>query len=229
MNSKKVPEKAVHKSKYLAAFSFTTLIFVLGILLGNHFSAVKIDQITDLQGELNVKVAGTELRNMLLVEHPCESFDSTLTEELFDVGTKLDYMESQLGKQNKKVLSLKERYSLLEIRHWLLLKKAKKQCDLDLDLVLYFYSNLGDCHDCEQQGYVLSTLHKKYPKLNIYSFDINIDNPALNTVKRIFKIDSAPALVVNEELLEGVRSKNVLEEKLFVNETSSTNKTTIAS
>ena len=134
-------------------------------------------------------------------------------------------MEGQLGKNNPRVLSLKEYYSLLEIRHWLLLRLAKDRCGTGYDLVLYFYSNLGDCDTCEQQGSVLSTLHKKYPRLNIYSFDINIPNPALQTVKSIFGITQAPTLVVNSKVIDGFRNKNQLEELLFGNQTKTQTKT----
>ena len=200
---------------YIAAFAITTLVFIVGILIGNQFTATKLNQIEGLQQELNARTIGAELQTLLLTQFPCTSFNSTLTEELFDVGTKLDYMENQLGKNNKEVLSLKEYYSLLEIRHWLLLRLAKERCGTDYNLVLYFYSNLGDCPDCDQQGSVLSTLHKKYPGVNIYSFDINLPNPALQTVKRIFGVKQAPTTIANTKVMQGIRDKNELEAVLF--------------
>ena len=210
-------EKVFQKSNYLAAFALTLLVFGAGILLGNHFSSSKLNQIEGLQQELNAQTLGAELQTLLLTEFPCSSFNSTLTEELFDVGSKLDYMEGRLGKTNKEVLTLKEYYSLLEIRHWLLLKLAKDRCGTEYNLVLYFYSNLGNCDVCEQQGYVLSTLHKKYPHLNIYSFDATIRNPALQTVKTIFGIRSVPTLVINGQVLTGFKNKNEIENLLFKN------------
>ncbi len=214
-------EKVFQKSNYLAAFAITTLIFILGVLLGNYFSAQKLSEIQGLEQELHVQTLGAELQTMLLTEFPCSSFNSTLTQELFDVGSKLDYMESQLGKNNQEVLTLKEYYSLLEIRHWLLLKLAKERCGTAYDLVLYFYSNLGDCDTCEQQGHVLSTLHKKYPSLSIYSFDVNLANPALGTIQSIFNIKTVPVLVVNNQMLKGFKDKNEVEHLLFTNITAS--------
>lgn len=208
-------EKVFQKSNYLAALALTLLVFGTGIFLGNHFSASKLDQIEGLQQELNSQTLGAELQTLLLTEFPCSSFNSTITDELFDVGSKLDYMEGQMGKTNTEVLTLKEYYSLLEIRHWLLLKLAKERCGTEYNLILYFYSNLGDCDTCEQQGYVLSTLHKKYPRLNIYSFDANIRNPALQTVKTIFGVRGVPTLVINHQALAGFKNKNEIEALLF--------------
>lgn len=203
-------------SKYLAAFAITTLIFVFGVLAGNMVSEKKLVSITDLQQDIQIKTAGTELQYLLLAEHPCESVNSsTLTSQLFEIGSKLDFMEGQLGKKNKDVLSLKEYYSLLEIKHWLLTRKADQVCKQDNNWVLYFYSNLGDCGDCEQQGVVLSTLHKKFGNINIYSFDFNIDNPAIDAIKEIYKVTSVPTIVINNKAYPGFKDKEGVEEELF--------------
>ncbi len=198
---------ASHLSKYVAAFAITTLIFIVGIIVGNYISSQKLSTIDALQRDLTQKTISSELQYLLMSEHPCESVDaSELTQELFDIGSKLDFMENQLGKTNADVISLKAYYSLLEIRHWLFLKKAKKECGVDADLIVYFYSNEGDCPECQQQGYVLSTIHRNYPSVNIYSFDINIDDPAVVTLRRIHGIYDAPTLVINDEVLQGSRT-----------------------
>lgn len=206
-----VHRRQFQTSKYVAAFAMTTLIFVIGMFIGNYISEEKLSAIDDLQQELAKKTISSELQYLLVAEHPCESINSSqLTKELFDIGSKLDFMESKLGKKNEDVIKLKEYYSLLEIRHWLFLKKAKSECILDYDLVLYFYSNIGDCDDCEQQGFVLSALHKEYPNLNTYSFDINIDDPALRAVKEIYHVKKAPTLVINNQTLDGFFDKATL-------------------
>ena len=211
-------------SKYVAAFAITVLIFVLGVIAGNAISEGKLVAITDLQNDIQIKTAGTELQYLLLSEHPCESVNATsLTEQLFEIGSKLDFMESSLGKDNKDVLSMKEYYSLLEIKHWLLTKKANVECKQDNHWILYFYSNLGDCNDCEQQGVVLSTLHKKYGKINIYSFDYNIDNPAIDAVKEIYQVKNVPTIVINNKAFPGFKDKEGVEEELFGNVTSADN------
>jgi len=206
----------IQTSKYLAAFAMTTLIFVIGFIIGGMISDKKLSDIEELEQELTKDTISSELQFILLTEHPCESLQGDqLTKELFDIGTKLDFMESKLGKKNKDVIKLKEYYSLLEIRHWLLMKRANEECNASYDLILYFYSNQGDCDDCEQQGYVLSTIHKKYPAVNIYSFDFNIDDPAVGAMKSIYGITSAPNLVINGKTEEGFRDKEFIETELI--------------
>ena len=80
--------------------------------------------------------------------------------------------------------------------------------------VLFFYSNKGDCPKCEQQGFVLTNFKRTYKDVRIYHFDINIDNPALNTIKDLYKIKYAPAIVFREDTYHGFMTKTVLENLL---------------
>lgn len=193
----------IMKSHYLAAFAIATLVFVGGILIGNFFSQEKLNKINQLEQDIKMDTMGTELQYMLLSENPCTGFDyATFSKELFNMGARLEYMESQLGVNDPRVLELKEYYMLLEIRHWLFLKKVSEECNYGYDLILYFYSNKGDCTDCDKQAYVLNYLHNKY-LMNIYSFDVNIDNPLTYTLKSMYNLTSVPSLVINGEPISG--------------------------
>lgn len=208
--------RRLRPSAYIAAFALTTLIFIAGILLGSHFSAEKLNDINVLAQELQMNTMGTELQYEILLQNPCDLIESSqLTEELFSIGERLGYMESSLGSKDLNVLNLKEYYHLLEIRHWLFVKKTIEECGLEKNTILYFYSNAGDCNKCEEQGNVLVYMHRKYPELNIYSFDINIDNPALNTVKDMFSVAETPSLVIDGETYIGFMDAAALKEVIF--------------
>ncbi|MBI2147246.1 thioredoxin family protein [Candidatus Woesearchaeota archaeon] len=203
-------------SKYIAAFSITTLIFIVGILIGNAISSAKMEAIDALQQDITVRTIGSEMQYLLLAEHPCQDIHSSeLSQELFEIGSKLAHMEQTLGSQDENVINLKRYYSLLEIRHWLLLKKAQQECNATYSLILYFYSNRGDCDACKQQGYVLNTIHRKYPDVNIYSFDVNIPDTVLATIKQIYNITAPPTIVVNGKKMEGLVNKDEVEQELF--------------
>lgn len=202
--------------KYLAAFSITTLVFIVGIFLGNTLSNDKLQTIDALQQDIAVRTIGSELQYMLLAEHPCENIHANeLSQELFEIGSKLAYMEEGLGTHNTDVLNLKRYYSLLEIRHWLFLKKAQRECSAAYNLVLYFYSNEGDCETCKQQGHVLNTIHRKYPAVNIYSFDINLNDPVLVSIKRMYNVTLPPTLIINNKTMSGFVNKEQAEQELF--------------
>lgn len=204
--------REIVKSKYIAAFAITALVFLLVIVFDNYFNQMKMDRLNNLYQEVRLDTLGAELQYQLISENPCTSLNyAPFTEELYKIGQKLDFMEEQFGKNNQEVLDLKEYYSLLEIRHWLYLKKATKQCDIDANLILYFYSNKGDCDACEDQGFVLNYIHDKYPNTYIYSFDFNLDNSALTTLKTTNLVNTTPTLIVNDKAYYGFKDRADIE------------------
>ncbi|MFQ5475319.1 MAG: hypothetical protein ACE5DM_05795, partial [Candidatus Nanoarchaeia archaeon] len=75
------------KHKYLAAFTIATLIFLMGVFLGNYFSEQKLNSIDELSRNLQLNTIGTELQFRLISENPCEFLNSSeLTEELYQIG-----------------------------------------------------------------------------------------------------------------------------------------------
>jgi hypothetical protein len=74
-------------------------------------------------------------------------------------------------------------------------------------VILYFYSNSGDCADCEKAGYALTALRQTYPSIRVYSFDYHLDLSALTTLEKIEKLNGTlPAFVVNGKVVYGFQS-----------------------
>ncbi|MBS3132555.1 hypothetical protein J4470_00300 [Candidatus Woesearchaeota archaeon] len=211
-------ERRINKHKYAAVFAITTLIFILGIAAGNYYSGKKLSELSELSQAIQLDTLGAELQFLLIAYEPCRLFNvTTLGNELYSIGSKVDFMESELGSDNKELLGLKAYYNLLELRHWLLLKQAGGQCNQKFDRILYFYSNKGDCDRCEDEGGVLTYLRRKHPTLSIYSFDINIDNPALLTIKQLYNVGGElPVLVINDKTYNGFMDSKEIEEGLSI-------------
>ena len=203
--------KRIQFSKYFLALVMTAAIFFIGVYIGNYSDRVKIASVSDLENSIRADVIGTELQYMLAKDNLCSLELKSYVEDISRVGSRLTAIESQLGVENRDVLSLKEYYHLLELRHFLLMEEARQSCNKNYTLVLYFYSNAGDCEDCEQQGYLLSYVSKKYQTFNTYSFDVNIDNPALRALKQKYNITSVPSLVINGVTRTGFQDKEALE------------------
>lgn len=207
------PRKQLRTRRYLTVFLLTTAIFVLGLVIGSYNTGKKLTNLTNLQEDLKTHTLDVEMQYQLLAEDPCAYINMTpLTDELYDISLKLDYMENVLGAEDANVKRLKEYYSLLELRHWLFLKKVNKQCGRNDTLILYFYSNKGDCPECEQQGFVLSYLRKVHPDLYVYSFDINLKTNAVDTIKKKYRVKKAPFIVINSIPKEGFLAKDELEQ-----------------
>ena len=209
-----VEQRNIDLNKYIAVFAITTLIFILGIWVGNYFSTEKLTKLNEMEQDMKIDTMAIDIQYSLISEDPCSSIDpSILTDELYNIAQKLNYMENQLGVDNPSVQRLKEYYSLLEIQHYLFLKKTQKECNKNYTFILYFYSNKGDCPTCEEQGYTLTYIRKIYPNVRIYPFDINIENIALETIKHQYKLDKnkgLPLLVINEKSYYGFKDKNQL-------------------
>ena len=182
----------------------------------NYLNRARVTELSAIEDQLSIDTLSLETQFSLLEAAPCESFASSTTfiSKLADLGSRLSYAENQLGVDNPQVIRLKQQYSLLEIRDYLITKRLATTCGTKPVTVLYFYSNAGDCADCDRAGYALSYLHDTYPTLRVYSFDYNIDLGAIKTFIAINKIqDTLPAFVINGKQFYGFTSLGDLEKQ----------------
>lgn len=201
--------KQANKQKYLLVLLLTILIFSTGILVGHYTSGQKLDEVKVLSEQLQLQSLGVELEYQILRENICEHENILfLTEDLFEISEKLTYMENALGEDNSRVKELKEFYFVLEAKHWLLAKDRVETClegviDMNETIILYFYSNEGDCPRCKQQGIVLTYLQQEYEGMKIYSFDTNSNSPVVRVIKNVYGLsNNTPALIINDEAIE---------------------------
>ena len=219
-----VEKREIVPARYVAAFSLTLLIFILGIWLGNHLAYGKLGQLEQIGQELSILFVSLELKNELLREDLCALDWEYLSNERVEMGNKVTMLERRLGKKNPDVLAQKRVYELIEIRSILLLEEFKKKCNTNLIKILYFYTNKeddvkGNFATCEQQGYILNMLYREYPSIvNIFSFDINLENPASSTLMKIYGIESAPVLVIDDEVYAGFKKISLLKEIIGLEE-----------
>jgi len=183
-----------------------------------YLNNARVAELSAIEDKLSIETISLDTQFSLLETAPCDSAASstTLMGELSDLGSRLSYTEEQLGSDNPQVVRLKERYSLLEIRDYLITRQLATACGTKQPVtVLYFYSNAGDCEDCDKAGYALSYLRNTYPALRVYSFDYNLDLGALKTLLTVAKVEGTlPAFVINGKHSYGFTTLEDLE-KLF--------------
>ncbi len=200
--------------KYLTAFILTTIIFFTAVSLSNFFNKKKVDSLRDIADKISIDILSSETQYSLLAEAACKDLTGNiLSAELGALADKLTYTEERIDKDSTELLRIKNYYTLLEIKDYLLMKKFSTKCNTKPVVILYFYSL--NCNECEQQGYVLTHLREQNPNLRVYSFDYNLDNPALKTLISIYKIkEITPALVINEKVYTGLMDKDKIIEAL---------------
>jgi len=212
--------KKFSSQKTLLVFLITVIIFSIGVFVGSQNTYNKFNKVLDLSEKLQLQTAGVEVEFDILKDNICSSDNVLfLTEELFELSRKLDYMENTMGYDNPRIKELKDKYFILEAKHWLLAKKRANTCfqdrkDLDMNntIILFFYSNEGDCPNCQRQGAVISYLHEKFGDMKVYSFDIKSETPVVNVIKKLYHLDESqlPALVINDEVHQGFLDSDAL-------------------
>jgi hypothetical protein len=198
--------------KYAYTFLITAVIFTTAIFVSNYFSQRKINEIKDIESQISIDISASETQFSLLSELSCREISSgLLSKELATLGDRLSYTEENRGASDPEVLNLKKYYSLLQIKDFLLIQKIKDKCGSNPTnsglSVMYFYSNKGDCSDCQKEGFVLTKLRQDYPELRVYSFDYNLDLSALQTLISIYNIEKKlPVILINEKTYYGFQS-----------------------
>ncbi|MFA6226905.1 MAG: thioredoxin family protein [Candidatus Paceibacterota bacterium] len=196
---------------YLYAFIITLAIFITAISLSNYIDNKKTAQIKSMGEKISLDVLSSETQFALLEGAACKNVaDSEFSKEMNSIAEKLSYMEDQMSQNDPELLYLKKYYSLLEIKDYLLMEKIADKCDIKPVSLIYFYTN--DCSDCRKQGYVLTYLRENYPKLRVYSFDYDLDSPAVKTLASIYKVKSDfPVIIVKGKAFTGFQEKDALE------------------
>lgn len=208
----------IDAKKYIFTFMITAAIFVTAFFASSFFSNKRVENVKSIQDNIAIDILSSETQFDLLKEVPCSNVsDSVLSAELSILGDKLSHTENERGEKDADVIYLKKYYSLLQIKDYLLSKKLVDKCGSSKKpvYIIYFYSNKGDCPDCQREGYVLTRLKEKFPELRVYSFDYNLQLSAIDSLKTIYRIKSAlPALVIEDQLYTGYKTVEELEAML---------------
>ncbi len=213
--------------KYLIVFIITLGIFGTALYVSNTLNAKKLSELKSIEDKLSVDILSSEVQYSLLEELSCKDVTtSVLTGELSSLADKIAFTEENLGAGSTQITQLKQSYSLLEIKDYLLMKKISERCNKKSVFVLYFYANEDQCPDCVKQGYILTDLHDAYPDFRVYSFDYNLDLSAIKALISIYKVPSdLPALVINGKVYAGLQTKEQIQNVLNL-ETKATTKAT---
>lgn len=201
--------------KYIFTLALTTAIFATAFFTSSFLSNKRVESVKSIQDNIAIDILSSETQFSLLGEVPCSNVsDSILSLQLSEIGDKLSSTENDRGANDEDVIYLKKYYSLLQIKDYLLSKRLVEKCGITKKpvFIIYFYSNKGDCADCEKEGYVLTRLKEIFPDLRVYSFDYNLPLSAVDSMKTIYRIKSSlPALVIEDKTYIGFKSVEELE------------------
>jgi thiol-disulfide isomerase/thioredoxin len=197
--------------KYLLAFIITATIFATAILVSSWIDGKRVEEVRSIQDSLSLNILSSETQFNLLKSAACDDlFTSDIGQELGDLSDKLSYFESVGRGSDLDVQTLKRYYSLLEIKDYMLINSATK-CKNKPVTILYFYDS--NCDECKRQSDILTYLREHgQNKLRVYSFDQDLDVPAIQTLANIYKVKKPfPVLVIKGKAYGGLKSLEDIE------------------
>ncbi len=190
--------------RYAIVFVITAALFLTGFWLSNHFGNRKISSLKTIQDQIALNILSSETQFMLLSETACDSgTNAALSEELSTLSDKLDYGERTIGAHHPEMVSLRNYFSLLEIKDLLLMRRLDERCHTRTPSVLYFYSNDEDCTDCARQWRALSALRDENPEVRVYVFDAHSELSAVETLAKLYKVGGLPSVVIEGKTYSG--------------------------
>jgi hypothetical protein len=199
--------------KYALVFLLTGGIFLSAVFLSDYFNNRKIDELKSIQDKISIDLLSSETQYDLLAEMSCaDASNSSVSPALAELADKIEYSEQNIGSAD--IRQLKESYSLLEIKDYLLMKKLSDRCGFKNVSILYFYTTAENCEECAKQGLALDALREKYSSIRVYSFDYNLVGlSAVKAMTSIYRIKDTelPALVIDGRVHTGFQSVEDIE------------------
>lgn len=208
---------------YVIAFIFSAVLFVAGVLLGLQLASQVTSDFSRQADTLSQNTQQLEVMLLLASQGANDSkaicpvllqqakgFDSQTTE----FGISLDALEKNRGISDSQVQFLKRNYSQMQVRDYLLLKEVANQCNTKVNQIIFFYTNL-DCTDCGRQGQVLHKFKVENPTVFIYTLDVDINTPITQTLVQAYGIPSYPAMIVNGQVVMGLRDSSQISKMLY--------------
>lgn len=185
--------------RIILSIVISTILFISVFLVSHWVVIYGYQKNVELQQQIGQRISFIESNNFT----NCNNYLSNISIELDNAGMILGILEEKMGKNNLDVISQKENYSLLELRHLYGIKKYIKYCNKDVTTILFFYSNNKRySDDAETKGYILSKLKRDNPEgIMIYSFDYDLDTETINTLKELHYINRPNVIVINEQVI----------------------------
>lgn len=201
--------------KYFIVLLITSALFGVAFFTSQYLNNRKIAEIKEVQNQVTTDILSSETQFDLLQELSCQDVGNNyLAGEISDLADKITYGEQNFSDQTELTL-LKQQYSILEVKDFLLTKRISERCKQNTVTILYFYKNQDICQDCVKQGYVLDTLHQQYPDIRIYSFDAGLDSSTVRALLSIYKVsDKLPSLVIDGKTENGFMSVDDVKKQL---------------
>lgn len=212
------------KDVFWKAAVITTVIFLIGVYAGFAIEGSRLDRVGQWYNELDFQLTNAKLQTQfyqILDEDFCdEAIQKNLefSDEIYYQGRKIDEYESS-NKLKEFIDSEKRKYALLKTEFLVNSLILKEKCNADYDILIYFYKDDPTLLEQQQQivqSNILLDLKEKYgTELMLIPLPIDFDVSVISILVDYHKIQSTPALIINQKIkLEGLQGFDEIESLL---------------
>ncbi|MCH7902491.1 hypothetical protein IIC68_01935 [archaeon] len=208
-------------SKYLKALALTIILLSLGLVLISYLDQLRFNAIADSIEETSLEVQSTQ---QLLLYESIFGEDQDICGILNErIGVQisatqkalrdLDNAESQNFLANSELL--KKRFLNQNIALYLLVEKARRDCgNTEIEPILYFYSEKVYSGEAASQAKILDSLVLECETARVFALPIDLEIPVVDVIKAKHGVSEVPSIVIKEQRIDGLTSKQDLKEKL---------------
>lgn len=203
------------KAVYVAVLFTSLILYGAGIWTG---ITIQQSLVESVEKDLNSIKSDIENQQQELIlfslrgKESCailQSVSSSTATKLDAVSNEIRQLE-QSGQKDERFNLMKETYSSLSIRAWILISAINENCNKQIASILYYYS--FPCANCEAQEDTLNQVKSAAPdKILTYAVDKDVNNSLVQTLVKSHGIDYAPSVVLGNEVYKGLTEKGVIE------------------
>ena len=214
---------AIRKSVFVISF-LVTVIILMSVIFSNMFLSEEreeavVERMNDIVNEYEEMQTLFFMSEFFGEEATCvalESMLSSMNEELWDLGVKIDSYRQVTEEFTRSpfYVDQKTEFNRRAVLYYSMLRRMKEMCDVNQTIMSYFYKKKEDCPDCDEQSFVLTDIrHDLEDKdmsqsLALFSFDANIDIPSLQLLTRYYNISEYPCLLIGDSVHCGLYRKD---------------------
>ncbi len=214
---------ALKKRIFVISFLITVLLFSAVLLLGKYLDDSRktyVNEQMQIINDLNELQVYALMTDVYGDKMACVAFSKKLEEwdkSLWTLGSKLETyrVATEEFQKDPFYLEQKKKFNENEVLYLMFLTKVRKDCDLNQDIISFFYQNSADCKKCDDQSYILTDIKLELEgNVSIFSFDGDLELQNTQILMDYYGITQYPCIVVNEEKFCGIQDKKFIISKL---------------
>lgn len=214
--------REIKKYRYVFAAVLTILIFTLGVLFSNLMDGARYSSLQKEIQQDNIEIESRQLQLSYLRSdnfETCRGLEAGLQDVVDSYNNRLDnienYEETSFFRSDD-FESMKKLYILSGLRYWMFADELKKQCDYDVDTILYFTTQIGAADNCEACGYTgeqLSLLKQQYGEdLLVFTVPTEFENSFVDILQSQYNVTEIPTVIVNENTNKSLEGRASIED-----------------